>query len=141
MDSNAKDVNAELPTPPNMSVVLLVVLALITLGIFVPIWFLMRRKYINSLGEEKLAVAVPIVAIVLLGIDLILPAPELVHNILMLAAGIIVLLLAFKVRTILEYHYKTSLSGVATVFLTAFYLQHKMNTLQQPSTEFTYPDL
>ena len=88
--------NSELAAPPKMNVVLLVVLVVVTQGIFAPIWFLLRRKWINGLGEEKLGTTAPIVVLVLFGASLISSfvfGYEGIEDLLALAGGIIVIVL------------------------------------------------
>jgi hypothetical protein len=131
----------------------MILLTIVTAGLYVPGWFLARRTALNRLNSpEKLGPALPTLALFLDAIGLVLGfalrnagalaanAPLLVLAVY-LAAGVTLLLLAFKVRRILEDHLNARrasgalfvrpepLSGVATFFFGAFYLQHKVNEL------------
>lgn len=52
-----------------------------------------------------------------------------IDSIITLVSGISILILSFKVRRIMNEHYKINLSGVATFLFALFYLQYKLNRL------------
>ena len=136
---------------PETSVLLMIVLTLITAGIYVAVWFLMRLKALNRLNSsEKLGPPVFIGIIILLALSLVLAvaAPfatahrsdtSSLSRVFDLTAGIAILVQAFKVRRILEEHVNAgrgqlfaqpvSFSGVAVFFFGVFYLQYKINGL------------
>jgi membrane-anchored glycerophosphoryl diester phosphodiesterase (GDPDase) len=162
------------PSPPALqlesrSVVLVVGLTLVTLGLYYPVWFMLRRSGINSLhSKEKLGAMVfaLVIALQLLVLGLILgqgylTSPELAwlrffDSAASLLTGILLLVQTFKVKRILEDHaaessqglfggsislaQESSLSGVATFFFGIFYLQHKINGMVEAWTE-GHPDV
>jgi hypothetical protein len=133
-----------LPALPRMNLVLMVVLTLATLGIYLPIWYLRRRDALNALRSPvKIGPALPI-AVLALYIPRI--GPGLVNNIFValggsafsalvtgsstflgLAQGILLLVLAFQVKEILEDHLQVSLGGAWTFLFNAYYLQRTIN--------------
>jgi hypothetical protein len=104
-----------------MSVLLMLLLAVVTLGISIPVWFLRREKAFNALRSKvKMTAALPVVALVVLvaayGAELFagvlagLGAPGL-GNLVGLGAGFLrlahfalILLLSFRVRDVLQEH-------------------------------------
>lgn len=138
------------------SVILLIVLTVVTLGIYYPVWFLTRRNAINNLqSKEKLGSGIFIFLIVLacvgFPVDLMWVVMELFaerlseiglllskgldlfSNILSVVWWIILLVQCFKVRRIFKEHFNVhlqkdiSFSWVATFFFWIFYLQYKVN--------------
>ena len=137
------------PGLPETSVLLMIFLMVVTLGIYIPIWFLTRRKAINSLNSsEELSLGMIVFTLVAfigsVGLDLIYPESSL-GTFVNLVLGIAVLVLSFKVRSILQDHLspqatgplsstaalqsEVSISGVLTFFCGIFYLQYKINRL------------
>jgi hypothetical protein len=139
------------PELKKTSIILMIILTAITAGIYWPIWFLTRRKAINTMqSREKLGSGVFVFAIVLFGISLFIGLisgvmEELGHKSLLVTglgafSGILhavaagaVLVQSFKVRRIFNEHFNThlqraiSFSGVATFFFIIYYLQYKIN--------------
>ena len=140
---------AEKNTMGKTSVLLMVLLTIITYGIYLPVWFLRRQNLFNQLSaKEKLDSGGVIFVLVIFCISaLFIPAKlliqnashigvlDIIDNSINLLGGLIILILAFKVRRILNEHYNkhlgmnVSFSGVATFFFTMFYLQYKINRL------------
>ncbi len=139
------------PELKKTSIILMIILTVVTAGIYWPIWFLTRRKALNMMqSREKLGSGIFIFAIVLFGISLFIGLisgvmGELGHKSLLatglgafsgilhaVAAGT-VLVQSFKVRRIFHEHFNThlqraiSFSGVATFFFIIYYLQYKIN--------------
>jgi len=131
-------------SPPRMNVFLLIVITFVTLGIFFPIWFLIRKDWLNSLSApKKLGSALAVFVLVIYCISVILifmplevlsyGAWESIDNIITLVGGIIILILAFTVRRIFIQHFNENLgmnisfSGAGTFFFTIWYLQYKIN--------------
>jgi len=132
------------PELKKMNVLLLIFLTVITLGIYIPIWFLKRRKAINTLqSKKKLGSTVFIFNIALQSINLLYflisltgELPEMsreVERVIDALIAIPLLVQSFKVRRIFHDHFSLyfkggpRLSGLATWFLQIFYLQHKIN--------------
>ena len=133
---------------PRVSIIVMIVLMVLTLGLYVPIWFLRRRRALNQLDSPRKVNAWPfIMAICVLMIQI--PAELLastdgaqpLFDSLNLVWTIFFVWQAFKTKRILEDHLfavaadlpsgtgarASQLSGVLTVFFTIFYLQHVIN--------------
>jgi hypothetical protein len=150
------------PPLPYTSVLLMILLAVVTLGISIPVWFLLREKAFNALRSKvKMTPALPVAALGILlaayGTEFLgavltgLGAPTLGDVVglgagfLRLAEGVVIFLLAFRVRDILQDHLRARVadyggsprasllaqsywvSGILTFFFNAFYLQSKIN--------------
>ena len=123
------------------NVLLMILLTIITYGIYIPVWFLNRKDSFNNLNsKEKISNGPIIFVLVIFIISAILLIPSVlfmeteigvmidgVDSLINLVGGITILVMSFKVRRIMNEHYKTNLSGVATFFFTFFYLQYKIN--------------
>jgi len=123
------------------SVLLLIVLIIVTLGIYVPIWFGKLKKTLDGFKTKQKAngnlinflLVLSILEVVIIIPSVFSPSLDLVSSILNLTSSIIVLVLAFQFKNILnEYFNKiqnknVSFSGIATFFFTIFYLQYKIN--------------
>jgi len=95
-------------------------LTLLTAGLYVPIWFLIRRRALNNLrSKEKLEVLPTAVALAVLVASLCLPivgslkwgswievenAYPLLHPAILLVAGLTLIVQCFKVRRVLLDH-------------------------------------
>lgn len=143
------------------NIALMVLLSMVTGGIYYPIWFLLRRDDINKLNANEKLGTVPFVLLAaLFGILFVVNAiraiaPSEIADGLwglgLMAAGIVLLVQCFKVRRILEAHLQESLrdlsdqphlrhsesalSGVAVFFLSIFYLQYVINKRIVPRVE------
>ncbi len=125
----------------------MILLVLITGGIYIPVWFLNRKDTFNDLNSERklsgifiifllVLSIIPAIYIVMLIFSIFILETDLIRIILTLdplidlinsAGGIILLILAFKVRLILSDHFKTNLLIIATFFFTLFFLQYTIN--------------
>jgi hypothetical protein len=127
----------------------------LTLGLYVPIWFLRRRTALNALDSPKKLESWPFVAflgvqLLALAIDvaaapspparLIGPGPALLLTLLRLGVSILMIVLCFRTRDILEDHLtpdpagelvhfsqRVQLSGLMTFFFSIYYLQYTIN--------------
>jgi len=131
--------------PPKMSVLLLIVLVLVTLGLFAPIWFLIRKDWLNRLSAtRKLGSGLAYASLVLICISAVLGVfvPMIVgvtigalDDLLWIAGWVCLVILAFRVERILIQHYIKGLGlnvgfdGAATFLFNLYYLQYKMNRL------------
>jgi hypothetical protein len=138
------------------SVVLMIVLTLVSFGLYFPIWFLRRRAALNRLDSPRKLRLWPFLFFIgcfvfqfLVGIASGPAAPEqaigaeasLVLSLVQLAAGIVMLVQSFFTKQILEDHLAgpadqvpnplfvetVQLSGVMTFFFQIFYLQYVIN--------------
>ena len=146
--------SATAPVLWSRSIVVMIVLVVVTLGFYHPVWFLRRRAALNHLDSPvKLALWPLVVYLVFLLFVVVIsvaiadvPAEErygldLTFSLGRLAVGILVVVQAFKVKRILEDHLAgpgdtvlreigqepVMLSGLLTFFLSIFYLQHVIN--------------
>ena len=137
-----------------MNVLLLILFSIITLGIYIPIWFLVKREAINSLAStEKLGSGAPIFVLLVYVTDaMLIFVPlgvtevylDIISNLITVIGVSIVVILSFKVRHIFDEHFNLKqqrnikLSGVATFFFTIYYLQYKINCIEKEKTaEYT----
>lgn len=128
------------PLFKKMHVAWFVVLTFITGFIYYPVWFLRRRKALNALQSvKKLGSGWLIYAIIAFSLNILLSdEPEARDGAGTLASIALIGLItqAFRVRRILEDHLSAvygrnvELSGAATFFFGAYYLQHKLNQFQ-----------
>lgn len=144
-------VHPAIESPPSplkeykMNVLLLVLLVLITFGVYAAVWYIKRLKAFNSL-ESKIKLQLPIFVVVAVfyAFDymmlLLYPGGELSGNlrlrIIEMGFSFILLLQSFRVRAMLIDHYNVNLkkniyfSWLYTMLFTQFYLQHKINQLE-----------
>jgi len=127
---------------PKTSVWVIIFLTLVTIGLYIPVWFLRRRKILNRLspGRHLDAFLAGLVALYggafVLGLSVgVSGAPEGQNlqfwtSVVDIASRILTLVLSFQVKAILEENYPDDISGVGTFFLSIFYLQYKINRLQ-----------
>jgi hypothetical protein len=132
---------------------LVIPLTLITLGLYIPIWFLRRRAAFNALeSSTKIGIAGPLLLggaqLAFLSIAVLKPQAiqGLAGDLGRLAIGIGMIALSFGVRRILLDHFETrvrrelpgssslqtltDVSGIWTFFFQIWYLQHKINEYQ-----------
>ena len=143
-----------LKRPPVLRVV---VLTLITAGLYPGFWYLWQRKGLNALDSSStLSVAEPVILVALCAIFLSAPSYSNVASITRLAVGVSNVLMAFKVRWMLAKHLARQLatavpesasmlaqyepSSLPTFFLNISYLQYKINELIQVSSVLTGQD-
>jgi hypothetical protein len=124
-------------------VLLMILLATVTYGIYVPIWFLNRRDSFNKLkSKRKISNGPMTVVLVLYIISAIILVPSFlfartslgitidnIDSAISIFGIITILITSFKIRRILIDHYKTNISWVATFVFSFFYLQYKINRL------------
>ena len=127
------------------NIVLMILLGIITHGIYFPVWFLNRKEAFNNLeSKEKISNSPIIFVLIIFIISAVMFFPsallsetemgamiDIVHLIISLVGGITILFMSFKVGRIMNEHYKINLSGVATFFFTCFYLQYKINGIHR----------
>ena len=138
-------------TIPTTNVLLVIVLSAITLGIYIPIWFLRRRDWLDHLSaHESLSSGAAVFLLILFSISAaffpivilstdpsLVSGLDMIDNLISLIGSITILVLAFKVRRILHEHFNVThklgvyFSGVFTFLFTIFYLQYKINQLAE----------
>ena len=129
------------PTLQKKSIILMILLFIITYGIYMPVWFLRQRESINKLNsKKKLSKWQPSLTLALFIISAIFSIyPLIVYGTfpegtidtidfwVSFAGGILVIIMSFRVGWIMEDHFNKKLSLAGTFFLTIFYLQYKIN--------------
>ena len=133
------------------SALLVFVASLVTMGVFLPIWYLMRRQGLNRLdGDEQMGTTAPVVALGLSclsasGMFSVFGGASLestvllsgLNNLVTLAIGGILVVLRLKVRRMLMLHAERrsgeplGVSWLGAAVLGEFYLQAKVNLLVQ----------
>ncbi len=134
------------PELPRTSVLLMILLTLVTLGLYIPYWFLRRRRAFNQLAPEgdrinflTFAVAGATAIAWVLGflsgllIGASAPSTPLEQWTTWIEVGsrILTIILGFQIKSILESNHPERLSAVGTFFLSLFYLQYKINRIGQ----------
>jgi hypothetical protein len=129
-------------------VLVVILLTIVSLGIYIPIWFLRRRKALNHLAPED-----DTVDLVTFGLAAVWAFAfgfgvysgiteqsgqvstglwhELATRWLDVISRVLTIVAAFRVKTILEGHYPERLSAVGTFFLSIVYLQYRINRAGQ----------
>jgi hypothetical protein len=120
-------------------VVLLILLSVVTLGIYPIIWLFRRRAFLDSLDSDAKLGNIPTVVAVMYGTDVgigvwssMAKAGEGLDRLVQIAAGITMLIAVFRVAHILRSDFARSgrfigVSGVMVFFFGTLYLQYKMN--------------
>lgn len=133
-----------LTTLPRVNIVLMVVLTLATLGLYLPVWYLRRVHALNALRSPvKVGPVLPALVLVLyiprigpglfhsifvaLGASSVTALASGTATFLGFVQGVLMLVLAFQVKEILEDHLRISLTGVWTFLFNAYYLQSTVN--------------
>ncbi len=125
---------------------LVLLLSMITMGIYYPVWFILQMDSFNSMNSGvKLKKGAFVAVIVLFALSIAAAFAsiglegktyedaartlDLVSRFLNIAGGIILLVESFRVKKILSEHFNAKLSGIATFFFNVLYLQYKINRL------------
>ena len=121
------------------SVLLLLVLCVVTLGIYPAFWYLRRQPFLDSLDASKKLGGLPIVLIAMtFGLFFVgffvglTHASDGITRIAQLADGIFNLVVAFRVAAILRSDFARTgrmlhISGAGVFFFGMLYLQHVLN--------------
>jgi hypothetical protein len=146
------DVNQYASKLKKMNVVLLIILVILTLGIYYPIWFIRQKEGINNLlSDDKIDSGLFIIIAIVSALSL-LPGVysgiveakgdwgyagtiNVFFNLIDWVSRIVLIIEGFKVRKILDTHFNTYLgknerfSVIFTLFFGIYYLQYKINRL------------
>lgn len=123
------------------SVAAVVALTIASAGLYIPIWLMRRREALNLLNSRaKLWVWGPPALLAAQATFLSLPQDGVGFNVARLCTGIIVLVLSFRVRSILGDHVNSNMtsgfltsrsdgtpSAMLTFLLNIWYLQYEIN--------------
>ncbi|MBN2715176.1 MAG: DUF4234 domain-containing protein [Deltaproteobacteria bacterium] len=126
-----------------MSVALLLVLSVVTLGIYIPLWYMSRLEQLNRIKfVDKLNSTPFIIILVLYSISAAITIISIVMDfsvstmqgidgidrVINIVGGITILVQSFKIKRMLERYTGQPYSGPGTFFFQYLYLQHKMNS-------------
>jgi len=125
------------------NILLMIFLVFITLGIYIPLYFLKLKKNTDTLKISKkpkstviyLLLLFSILEVILIFSSVNYPIADMIANIFYYVDLIIILVLAFQFKDILNNYFNNELkknisfSGVLTFFFTIFYLQYKINKM------------
>ena len=141
-------------------VIVMILFAIITLGVYYLIWWYRRRPALNRLNSPKKLALWPLLSLTALYViefvvgfanglapdsQAVGPSVSLLLSIFQLAVGIVMIIQAFRVKDIIEDHAapapnsgptfgtQVQLSGVMTFFFSIFYLQWAINRYVIPS--------
>ncbi|HEU5256837.1 MAG TPA: hypothetical protein VFU28_12650 [Vicinamibacterales bacterium] len=137
-------------------VINLVFISLGTAGIYIPFWYLRRRKRLDALHSPiKLGLRTPVALVGVYALALVMPYRSLSQEVMLVAAGVVNLSLAFKVRSMLTDHLDEKItavlphgasvraqftpSSVLTFFFSIYYLQYKINRFLDESALWESP--
>lgn len=137
------DAVISVPTFKKTGVIITILLSLVTLGIYIPYWFLSRRDLFNSFNsKEKVSYSLPLFVLILYSFSAIMLVATFLQflsepvaaiyqycdTIISYLGIVITLLLSFRVRAILnDYFDHKEVSAVLTFFFNIWYLQYKIN--------------
>lgn len=119
----------------------MIVLSIITLGIYIPIWFMIQRNAINKLkSKSKLSKAPFILILILFLISAILTIAsflvidshveetiDYIDRWISFIGGVFVVVMSFKAAGIIEDHFNKTMVVAGVFFFGIFYLQYKLN--------------
>ncbi|WP_026691102.1 DUF4234 domain-containing protein [Alteribacter aurantiacus] len=124
-------------------VIVTILLSLITMGIYMPYWFLTRRKELNKIDpEKKVSFEFPLSVLILYSLSalftvlyLILPFSEGfvatidgLDRIITFYGVTVMVILSFRAVSLLKsYDSSIPVSKLATFFFTIWYVQYKIN--------------
>ena len=121
------------PTLKKRSVLLMILFFILTLAFYVPFWFVSRRKALNRLNPRyQVSLVLCILLFVIHAASLFVSGSQ--ETVINLAWITVVLVLAFRVKAILNstrFNRREEVSDVLTFFLHIFYLQYKINQLDE----------
>ena len=137
-------------------VINIVMISVGTGGLYIPFWYLRRRRGLNALhSPTKIGLRTPVALVGAYAIGVAMPYESLSQSLLLLGAGVTNIWLAFRVRWMLADHLEEKItavlpnsasvkgqftpSSVLTFFLTIFYLQYKINRIIDESALWETP--
>jgi len=130
------------------SVVVTIILSIITLGIYTAVWVILRRPFLESLRtRQRLGIELPVISLAATGLQWIMlvvaPRSQL-ETVLSLASSIPMIMACFRAKRMIEEELvamgrPNRLSGVATFFLSIYYLQWRINQLADVARDAPEP--
>ena len=136
---------AQYPAPPSLHWALVLLLSIVTCGIFVWIWALVEANWVRKVQPTSKGMVLWSFTILLSLIEVVLAAfpddtAKAVAIVLRLGGAILWITGAFSMKSSIEEHYNTAeplgleLNGVLTFFFNVFYFQYhftKINELRK----------
>lgn len=145
MENQTVNIENESPEFKRTSVLLTIILSLVTMGIYMPYWFITRRKELNKTeSSTKISFEFPLSVLVLYSfsaliyiLSFIIPfslgfweVMDSLDNIITYYGIAVIIFLSFYSIRILKDHYPSmKYSKLATFFFTIWYVQYKINKL------------
>ncbi len=144
--------NGEIHTD-SASIIMLVSLTVMTFGLFIPFWFILKKGSLNSLQSgEKIGVSVSVFVLIISAIGLVIRLAPFFPSLSWIAgyqisqtlpklfdavAFLLITAQCFKVKRVLSDHFSTydkwnkPFSNIATIAFQIFYLQYKINRFNE----------
>lgn len=130
------------PVPPKLHWAVVLLLTLVTLGIFYIVWTFVQAAWVKKIDPESNAMRLMVIYVILVVIGQVMSDASgegtggaAMGTLLVLAGSVVSVLGFFSIRrSMLDYYNKVEpiglrLSGALTFFLSAFYLQHHMSRI------------
>jgi hypothetical protein len=130
----------QFPDPPNLHWALVLVLGIVTCGLFVYAWDIVQALFVKRIQPNSKALIYYIAGVGMLLLSVILTVAKLNTtgaSLLNIVGAVLVLIGRFNLRSSLEEHYNVvdpvglSLSGVMTFFFGPFYFQYHFNRINE----------
>jgi hypothetical protein len=135
------------PMPPNLHWALVLLLGIVTCGLFSLIWFFIQAGYSKKIDPTSNATALLAIGLVMdvggIAIGFALMAAtqraelSIIGNLISLASVVLMLMAVFRIRRAMLMYFNGTeniglrLSGVMTFFFTCLYLQYHMSRIAQ----------
>ncbi len=131
------------PDPPALHWVVVLILGIITCGIFGWVWALIQSSFVKKIDAASKATLYYAIALALFAVSIvsnISPETRPFSGLLNIGGAVLWLIAAFNIRSSLEQHYTSAepiglvLNGVMTFFFNIYYFQYhftKINELKK----------
>ncbi len=132
----------------------MLLLSIITLGIYIPFWFRRNKKVTDTFPQEKKLSGGLISLLIFLTIAMIFTAGKLTLNgkvytlnyygikhVFRYAELLLIIFLSFNLRSVLQSQFSANLNPILTFFLGPLYLQHKINSILEKQSVQQYQPL
>lgn len=130
--------SSQYPPPPDMNWVLLLVLSIVTCGIFYLVWMFIQAAYVSKIDRDSKAMMFYAIGLgcsiggsIIRTMDSIGPIGGLIN----LAGSVMIIMANFKMKASLEGHFNRvepvnlQLNGVMTFFFATIYFQYHFNRI------------
>lgn len=126
--------------PKSQSIIVMILLTFVTLGIYIPIYFLILKHSTDKLNQQKKSdgtlvyflLVTSIIEIIFFFIGIIYPIFDKLSDYFYYGNVVLILFASFEFRSILSEYYQlngknSAFSGLWTFLFTIYYLQYKIN--------------